>query len=545
LTRKPAANRQTEQRQLTASTADNPITAALISRDGKYLASEDKDGLSIQEIENGATHKLPGTSGLDIQDWYPDGLHLLVTDDKNDLWTLFAFSEEKHKLTSHVHSAVISPEGSEILFFREPLTHELWTMPAEGGEPQLRFALGQNEIFAGVAWSPDGKAVTYVRADRVSSSATLEIRTFQDAKSRVILTERGLLAGGIAPLEWLPDDRILFGLFKRDTRESDVWAVSLDSSRAAAGKPVRLTNTTGMYVAALSASADGKRVVTLFARYPFVIFVGNLSKTGGELEQPHRLTNDSWTNWPKTWTPDSQTLFYVSTRSNGIYMRRMSSDSSELFAGGSRNYRGGGVSPDGKWVLVSSLREPGQRQLLRVPVSGGNPEAILTLAGPAEVQCAFSGAHICVLSETIGKQEVFSIIDPVRGRLEELAKIEMQDEMNWSLSMDGNRIALVENASDSVRVLNLQTKQIQIIHPTPPQPLLQMAAWSADGTRFFISAFPNSKGRLLEMDAAGHTHLLLENPHGWIGCPVPSPDGRRLAYTYAVPESNVTLLEHF
>ena len=71
------------QHQLTARTADNPVTGAAISRDGKYLAYSDQDGISIQEIENGEYPKPPGTAGLEPADLYPDGVNLLVTDGKN------------------------------------------------------------------------------------------------------------------------------------------------------------------------------------------------------------------------------------------------------------------------------------------------------------------------------------------------------------------------------------------------------------------------------------------------------------------------------
>jgi Tol biopolymer transport system component len=84
-----------------------------------------------------------------------------------------------------------------------------------------------------------------------------------------------------------------------------------------------------------------------------------------------------------------------------------------------------------------------------------------------------------------------------------------------------------------------------VIHPAPPQPNLQSLGWSADGKQLFLSAFPNSRGRLLEMDMAGHTQLLLENPRGWIGVPLPSPDGRRIAYICVSLQSHVTLLENF
>jgi len=63
---------------------------------------------------------------------------------------------------------------------------------------------------------------------------------------------------------------------------------------------------------------------------------------------------------------------------------------------------GAAVSPDGKWVLVTRESDPGGWQLLRLPVSGGPPETILTLAGPGSVRCAAVGPRICLLSEAIG-----------------------------------------------------------------------------------------------------------------------------------------------
>jgi len=183
---------------------------------------------------------------------------------------------------------------------------------------------------------------------------------------------------------------------------------------------------------------------------------------------------------------------------------------------------------------------------MRIRVSGGMPEQVIPLAGPAWVRCSFAGSRICVLSESVGRRLVLSIVDPIKGRMEELTRLdtESEDSIVWALSPDGSRVALVEekgvSSGDNVRLMDLQSKRIQVIRPDPPNSQLQRPSWSADGKRLFVPALD----RLLEMDANGRTRVLLKSPEG-INQPLASPNGKRLAYSQGVAESNVTLLERF
>ena len=74
---------------------------------------------------------------------------------------------------------------------------------------------------------------------------------------------------------------------------------------------------------------------------------------------------------------------------------------------------------------------------------------------------------------------------------------------------------------------------------------MQGLSWAADGKNLFVSAFPNYKGTLLEMNQEGHMRVLLDNPLGWIGYPLTSPDGKHIAFNKVIPDTTVTLLEQF
>jgi Tol biopolymer transport system component len=540
--RNPAPKSELTQRQLIVFGADNPAPGWAVSRDGKYFAYSTKEGIWIQEIDTGQTHQVPGTSGIFVCDWYPDGLRLLVGDRTLDLWDLFIASGEKRKLGSNLIGASIAGNGENLAYTRNPADNELWVMPAAGGEPRKVHSLANNERFAGFGWSPDRKAIAYIRVGNLEG--TLETATLNDGRSRVLLKDKRLAGIGVNAVDWSPDGRIFFGLFTCNKYESDLWALTLDQSGSTHGNPVRLTSTPGMSIDGLSASADGARLVAGWSRLNLAIFVGSLSHSGGKLDKPHRLTADPWSEYPEAWAPDGQSLLFDSERQKvGIYRSRLGPNAPELVVGGATDFRMRAFSPDGDWIMAFAAENGTERRkLIRTSPSGGNQETITEVSGPSEVHCTFSGTRACILSEQIGKQTVFSLIDPIRGRMGELSKLDSTD-LEWSLSPDGSRIAMVENMSGEVKILDLKSGQIQVIHPKVS---LQSVDWSADGKAYYLSGMsPNGEGRLLRMDAGGNTQLLLPSSNPWVGAPISSPDGKHLAYLQLVREFNVTLLENF
>src|SRR5581483_7322696 len=74
------ASHELVERNLTANPAENPVRAAAVSRDGKYVAYIDNsDKLNLLQVDSGDVRLLPLDSSYEPDDWFPDGVHLLVS----------------------------------------------------------------------------------------------------------------------------------------------------------------------------------------------------------------------------------------------------------------------------------------------------------------------------------------------------------------------------------------------------------------------------------------------------------------------------------
>jgi DNA-binding winged helix-turn-helix (wHTH) protein len=111
-----------KERPLTANPEDTPVTSAVLSPDGRYLAYTDATGFYLREVDSGETHVVPLEKGFEplAESWFPDHLHLVVswTDDpqrQTSLWKVSVFGGPAQKLSDAGYGAAVSPDGSQIL----------------------------------------------------------------------------------------------------------------------------------------------------------------------------------------------------------------------------------------------------------------------------------------------------------------------------------------------------------------------------------------------------------------------------------------------
>ncbi len=181
----------------------------------------------------------------------------------------------------------------------------------------------------------------------------------------------------------------------------------------------------------------------------------------------------------------------------------------------------------------------------------------MVLEEPAGVDwrymCALKPGSGCVLNQKEGKDLVFYSFysrDLVRGKGDRLGAIELEVSgfWGWFLSFDGSRVAVVgaKGHEGQIEVLTLLDHAWREVSVEPGWGQLWDIAWAADGKGFFVTSFLPDSYNLLYVMLGGKVRPLFHNSlREPMYNPIPSPDGKYMAWEGTTDDSNAWILENF
>ena len=571
----PAAAPDLKLRQLTSNSPDNRVTSGAISPDGKYLAYTDTKGIYIKLTETGEVRPIPKPEALRSDDvaweagpWFPDSTGFLAdahpplqsTDDWSPLgtsvWSASAQGEVLRKLRDNAQAYSVSPDGSSIAFGtnmgkRGP--REIWLMDHNGDHARKLYEADEGGAVFGLTWSPDRQRVIYIRSDK--SGDTMLARDLKGGPLTTLLppSELKKLRDGL----WLPDGRLIYTVDETDAigTTCNYWLTRIDvRTGEVIEKPKRLTNWSGFCMAAMSVTADGKRLAFLKWEGHGTSYIADLAAGGTQILRPRRFPWSESSDGATDWMPDSKAIILMSKRTGhyGIYKQSLDSDTAEPLAteGVGRDAR---VTSDGKWVLYSAKTESqpasGPEPVMRVPITGGPSEFLFTGKDHSLIVCARLSS-LCTIAEPTEdhKQVTITTLDPMHGRGPELTRFNLgpiEDQWWFDLSPDGTRVAATPSPAGPIYILSLHgqpTRQIQVKGWSN----LMSLSWAADGKGLFVVSGNRQERALLHVDLQGNAHFLWENPGAYgEATAVASPDGRHLAMFGWSLDSNMWTMENF
>ncbi len=562
----PAPPPELRERRLTANPADNPVTSALISTDGKYLAYSDLGGIHLQLIATGETRTIPQTAGWTVTSWFPDGSKLLAdgpSAENPGIWVISAMGGTPHQLQDHGSTGLVSPDGSQIAFakgfgFRD-FSNEIWVMGLGGEEPRQILTAKEGEAILPQAWSPDGRRIAYLRLPPTDGADFAAIESFELKSHKVttLLPDLHLGFPQVRGFCWTPDGRIIYSHLEPppNAQDSNLWELQVNSGTgASAGKPRKITHWSGAGSGSVNADVDGKRLAVLKANFQTDVYIGQLEANGTGMKKPRRLTLDERNDRVGPWMPDSKTEIFSSDRNGNwdIFKQAIDQPFAEPLVTGPDDELATGVTPDGLWLLytVQKSGDPSAAtKLMRVPISGGSPEFLLDAGGVGlyAIGCANRPpSTLCFVAKVDSKGMAFSTFDLATRQTRELAKVERARD--WDVFHDGSGFAVLipDQGKSHIRMVRSsgETEREFIVE----QSGIESIYCSPDGKGLYLTGTPQpGVAALYYSDLGGQARLLWQQKSGrfgWISLQ-PSPDGRYLALTGATVTSDAWLLENF
>lgn len=575
LANRTQSHKELVQRQLTANSIDDPVLAAAISPDGKFLAYSDANGLHLRLISTGETRRLalpsglvalsiflgaPQTLGAPLS-WFPDGTKVLISATRPgkdpSLWAVSILGGAARKLRDGAAAASVSPDGSQIAFlgdYDSGSAHGIWVSTADGDDQRRIMTAQHGEYFNQVTWSPNGQRLAYSKG---LAGAGIYVSVIESVSLKGGPPTRILSSPRLQGFCWLPDGRIVYSLRQSVMTgdDSNLWEVrTVNETGEPTGDPRQLTNWPGFSFSGFTVTADGKQMEFLRLTAKAHVYVGELDAKGTHLNDTRRLTFDEHSEWPERWTPDSRAVVFWSDRNGSwdIFKQTLDKDAAaELLPLGPEPKWYASFSPDGQWILYLALPEPRLPggsvpvRIMRVPASGGPPQLVLTALGTTDIHCTRAPVNLCVFNEQQQGRLVFTSVDPVKGRGRALASMEMEPSVTipWDLSPDGSQVVMTREGR--IRLLSLKSGTTTDLAVRGWNSFGEVD-WSADGNALFVSSQTPQDTTLLRVDLEGNAHALWHQRLNFMGTKgIPSPDGRHLAVAGYTTDSNAWMIEDF
>ena len=583
-------------RQLTINSSENPVTSGAISPNGKYLAYVDAQGIHVKDIETGATQAIAEPSGLkkdsttwEIIDlaWFPDNTRFVANAHPVseyqvawsartcDIWIFSRLNEAPQKLRAHASAHSVSPDGSLIAFGANTVgrfgDREIWLMGADGDQARKAFETDQNSGMSGFLWSPKGHRGIFFKSD--ASGHTLLSRDIHGGPPVTVLSSDEIpkVRGD---LSWLPDGRLIYQAAEPGSEAASAkqtcnfWAMRVDiRTGELIEKPKRLTNWTGFCSSNANVTADGKRLAFLQSLGEHgTAYVADLEAGETRIRNPRHFTLEEDEDFIADWTADSKAVIVGINRGDdhyGLFKQSLNSNNPEPIAA---TVEGGVLgeailSPDGKWIIAlvwpsvgapSPLNPSAPLPLVRIPVAGGAPEPMFQVVRPGPYSCARAPSNLCVVPQQTAdhKQVTVTAFDPIKGRGAELARFDLDRDMNLLvnnllcvLSPDGTRLAFARSPNGPIEIHSLRRQPTFVIHAKGLDKLWNIQ-WAADGKALLVANKVQDGTELLHVDLQGKTTRLWKSigPRCY---GIPSPDGRHLAVYDWKRSSNMWLMENF
>ena len=302
------------------------------------------------------------TEGDTAPAFSPDGERIAFRSERQGggIFVMGRTGESPRRLTEGGFNPSWSPDGNDVLYATEnvvdnPFTRnsisELWAVKVATGE---KTRLSEGDAVQ-PRWSPHGHRIAYWANPVSLGRRQRDIYTIPAAGGEAVaVTSDAALDWN--PV-WSPDGMYLYFSSNRGGT-LNLWRVPIDEqSGRTLGQPEAIT-TPSPYVAHLSFSADGRRLV-----YASIVATSNIQKaafdpaTGTAKNEPTWVTRGSKL-WGSAWlSPDGEWLAFSSIREQeDIYISRPDGSSLRQLTNDVANDRAPRWSPDGRRIAFYSTR---------------------------------------------------------------------------------------------------------------------------------------------------------------------------------------------